>query len=44
MNITSLEEARNFFLSNSSGSITCEKNGEEQEVDCYSDAEEFFNK
>ena len=39
---TSLEEARSFFLSNSSGSIICKKNDQEKECDCYPDAEEFY--
>jgi hypothetical protein len=38
------EEAMNWFLSNSEGSIMCvdRKNGYEKVCDCYADAKDFF--
>ena len=44
MKATNLKEAEHFFLSHSSGTLTCVKDGFAQEVDCYPDALEFFMK
>ena len=41
--VESLEEAQDFFLSNSSGSCLCRKDGKEIIATCYPEAEEFFN-
>jgi len=43
MEVTNNKEAMSWFLSNSGGSVTCVKDGESKEVDCYPDAEAFFN-
>lgn len=43
MTVHSLEEAQSFFLSNSSGSVTCCKDNEEKECTCYPEAAEFFD-
>lgn len=43
MEAYSIEEAMNFFLNNSSGSVTCIKNEDKKVCNCYPDAVEFFN-
>ncbi len=43
MKVFSLNEAKDFFLSNSDGTVTCVKDGVEKEISCYPDAVEFFN-
>lgn len=43
MKVYNLSEAKNFFLENSSGSITCVKNGKEKECNSYVEALAFFN-
>jgi hypothetical protein len=40
--VNNLEEARDFFLSNSAGNVICLKNGKEIACSCYADAEEIF--
>ena len=43
--VHTLSEAMDWFLINCKGSIICvSESGEEKEVDCYPDAEDFFNK
>lgn len=42
MKAKDLNEAMNFFLSNSSGTLTCIKNGKEKVVNSYPEAKEFF--
>lgn len=42
MVVNNEQEAMSFFLSNSSGTVTCEANGKSQEATCYPDAVEFF--
>jgi len=42
MKVTSTQEAMEWFLSHSDGTVTCSKDGKEKEVDCYPDAEDFF--
>ena len=41
--VKSLKEAEHWFLSHSEGSLICVNNGNEKEVNCYSDAEDFYN-
>lgn len=43
--VTNINEAMNFFLSNSSDSVICknEQTGETKECICYPEAEDFFN-
>lgn len=42
--VRSIEEAQNHFLSHSEGKCNCiAANGNEQVVDCFPDAEKFFN-
>lgn len=41
--VYNLDEAESFFLSNSSDTLTCSKDGLEKEVNCYPEAKEFFN-
>ena len=38
-----IEDAEKFFLGNSSGSLVCKVNGYKRIVECYPEAEEFFN-
>jgi NADH:ubiquinone oxidoreductase subunit F (NADH-binding) len=40
--VTTLEDAMNFFLNNSSGNCIAVKNGIEKEISCYPEAVEFF--
>ena len=41
--VYSLEEARDWFLSHSSGSVMCQKpDGSKKMVDCYPDAAAFY--
>tara|TARA_B100001778_G_scaffold334952_2_gene349540 strand:- start:41246 stop:41389 length:144 start_codon:yes stop_codon:yes gene_type:complete len=40
--VTSIDEARNWFLSNSSGSVTCKHGEHERVCESYIEAEEFF--
>lgn len=40
--VNNINEAMNFFLSNSSGSVLCKKNGTQKECNCFPDAKEFF--
>ena len=43
--VKSTDEAMNWFLSNSSGTVTCERpDGETKEVDNFPDAKAFFEK
>lgn len=42
-NVYSEQEAMKFFLSNSSGSCCCIKDGVEYIAECYPEAVEFFN-
>jgi hypothetical protein len=41
--VTTLEEAMNWFLKNSSGNVICKKDNIEEVVTCYPQAKEFFN-
>ena len=43
MKVYSLDEARDFFLRNSSESVVCVKTREEKECKCYPEAQEFFS-
>ena len=40
--VFTLDEAREFFLTHSSGSCKCSQGGREKVVDCLASAEEFF--
>lgn len=40
--VNSLAEAMSWFMRNHSGSVTCVKDGKEQECNCYPDAIEFY--
>lgn len=40
--ICNIEDARDWFLKNSSGNIFCKKNRIEKEINCFPDALEFF--
>ena len=41
--VYSIDEAELFFLSNSSGTVECDKDGITKEVDCFTDAVLFFH-
>lgn len=40
--VFSLDEARDWFLSHSSGSVMCVKGDEQRECNCYPDAKAFY--
>ena len=40
--ILNLEEARDWFIEHSTGSVTCKDGDREQVVDCFPEAEKFF--
>lgn len=40
--VNSLEEARDWFLENSSGNVMCVKGAEQRECNCYPDAKAFY--
>ena len=42
MSVKNEQEAMDFFLSNSSGTVMCEANGKSKEATCYPEAVEFF--
>lgn len=41
--VYTLEEAEKWFLSHSSGKVTCVHKGEEREVETYAEAVDFYN-
>lgn len=43
--VRSLDEAKNWFLRNASGTVACESDGSEpRTVDCFPDAEVYFQR
>ncbi len=42
MTVATTQEAMDFFLNNSSGSVTCEKDGEQKECTTFPEAKKFF--
>jgi hypothetical protein len=43
--VKNIEEAKLWFINNASGTVICEnERGEQKEVNCYPDAEKFFEK
>jgi hypothetical protein len=43
MEVTNIDEAELFFIRNSSGSVSCNKNGITKVVDCFTEAVLFFH-
>jgi hypothetical protein len=41
--VKNLEEAKEFFISNSAGNVVCIKDGQERVCSCYADAKEIFS-